>query len=40
LTIYPDADHDFVKGGAHYEADAYEDALKRTADALKSYFAS
>lgn len=39
LTIYPGADHDFVKGGAHYRPDAYADALKRTDVALKAYFA-
>ncbi len=37
LTIYPDADHDFVKGGDHYNAKDYEDALQKTADALKTY---
>ena len=40
LTIYPDADHDFVKGGANYNAKDYEDGLKRTADALKTYFST
>jgi dienelactone hydrolase len=38
LTVYPDADHDFVKGGTNYDANAYADAFKRTADALKSFF--
>lgn len=37
LTVYPDADHDFVKGGDHYNAKDYEDALMHTADALKMY---
>jgi len=37
LTVYPDADHDFVKGGAHYNAKDYEDALQRTAAALKTF---
>ena len=37
LTVYPDADHDFVKGGDHYNAKDYEDALQKTADALKTY---
>ncbi|HLN47668.1 MAG TPA: dienelactone hydrolase family protein [Magnetospirillaceae bacterium] len=40
LTVYPDADHDFVKGGANYNAKDYEDGLKRTADALKTYFST
>ncbi|HME80931.1 MAG TPA: dienelactone hydrolase family protein [Candidatus Eremiobacteraceae bacterium] len=40
LTIYPDADHDFVKGGANYNAKDYEDGLKRTAEALKAYFSN
>jgi dienelactone hydrolase len=39
LTIYPDADHDFVIGGMNYNAKAYQDALARTADALKTYLA-
>jgi dienelactone hydrolase len=37
LTVYPDADHDFVKGGTNYNANAYADALQRTATALKQY---
>ncbi len=37
LTIYPDADHDFVKGGDHYNAKDYGDALQKTAAALKTY---
>jgi dienelactone hydrolase len=40
LTVYPDANHDFVKGGSNYNAKAYEDALQRTADALKTYLAN
>jgi len=40
LTVYPEANHDFVKGGDHYDAQAYEDALKRTADALKTYLSN
>ncbi len=40
LTVYPDANHDFVKGGSNYNAKAYEDALQRTADALKTYLGS
>lgn len=38
LTVYPDADHDFVKGGAHYDDKAYNDAFQRTTDALKAFF--
>jgi len=39
LTVYPDANHDFVKGGANYNEKDYDDAFQRTADALKSYLA-
>ena len=39
LTIYPGADHDFVRGGNHYLPAAYNDALKKTAAALQQYFA-
>jgi len=38
LVTYPGADHDFMKGGSHYNPSAYEDALKRTADKLKTTF--
>lgn len=38
LTIYPDADHDFSKGGIHYNAKASADAFQKTADALMKYF--
>jgi dienelactone hydrolase len=37
LTVYPNADHDFVKDGARYDAASYTDAFKRMADALKQY---
>lgn len=37
LVVYPDADHDFVKGGDHYNAKDYSDAFKQTADRLKVY---
>lgn len=37
LITYPKADHDFVKDGMHYNAEAYTDAFQRTAAALKSY---
>jgi dienelactone hydrolase len=40
LTVYPDANHDFVKGGANYNAKDYADAFQHTADALKIYFAN
>ncbi len=35
LTVYPDADHDFVIGGAHYNAKDSQDAMAATAAALK-----
>jgi dienelactone hydrolase len=38
LTVYPDADHDFNKGGSNYNPKDYADALQRTADALKVFF--
>ncbi len=37
LVTYPKTDHDFVKGGSHYNAEAYADALKRTGEKLKEY---
>jgi dienelactone hydrolase len=37
LIVYPDADHDFVKGGDHYNPKDYADAFKRTSDRLKMY---
>jgi dienelactone hydrolase len=37
LIVYPDADHDFVKGEDHYNPKYYADAFKRTADGLKVY---
>jgi dienelactone hydrolase len=37
LIVYPDADHDFVKGGDHYNPEDYSDAFRRTADRLKVY---
>jgi dienelactone hydrolase len=40
LKIYPDADHDFVKDGAHYNPRDYDDAFRMTADRLKVYFAN
>jgi len=40
LTVYPDANHDFVKGGDHYDEKAYTDALQRTSDALKIYLSN
>ena len=35
LVTYPDAQHDFVYGGQHYNAKAYTDALQRTGAKLK-----
>jgi dienelactone hydrolase len=35
LIVYPDADHDFVKGGDHYNPEDYADAFRRMADRLK-----
>jgi dienelactone hydrolase len=40
LTVYPDAEHDFVKGGDHYNAKDYSDAFQHMADALKTYLAN
>ena len=40
LTIYPDANHDFNKGGNNYNAKDYADAFMRMADALKTYFSN
>ena len=40
LTIYPDANHDFNKGGNNYNPKDDADALQHTADALKMYFAN
>lgn len=37
LYTYPKTDHDFVKDGAHYNAESYADALQRTAAKLKEY---
>jgi dienelactone hydrolase len=37
LVVYPDAEHDFVYGGDHYNAKDYSDAFKQTADMLKVY---
>ena len=37
LTVYPDANHDFSKGGANYREKDYADGLQRTADALKTF---
>jgi dienelactone hydrolase len=40
LTVYPDADHGFVKGDDHYNPKDSADALAKTADALKTFFAN
>jgi dienelactone hydrolase len=36
LIVYPDADHDFAKGGVHYSPKEYADAFKRMAETLKT----
>src|SRR6202142_3097309 len=40
LTIYPDANHDFNKGGNNYNPKDYADALQHTADALKMFLSN
>jgi dienelactone hydrolase len=35
LFTYPRTDHDFVKGGTHYNATSYADAMQHTAAKLK-----
>ncbi len=37
LITYPNTDHDFVKGGKHYNSQSYADALQRTGAKLKEY---
>jgi len=37
LITYPKTEHDFVKGGSHYKAENYADALQRTGARLKEY---
>jgi dienelactone hydrolase len=37
LITYPDADHDFIKGGDHYNAKDHTDAFKHAAESLKKY---
>jgi dienelactone hydrolase len=37
LTIYPDANHDFNKGGNNYNPKDHADAMIHTADALKMF---
>ncbi|MGB6547030.1 MAG: dienelactone hydrolase family protein [Candidatus Acidiferrales bacterium] len=37
LVIFPDADHDFVKDGAHYNAKDDAEAFRQTAERLKQY---
>lgn len=39
LTVYPEANHDFVKGGDHYDSKAYDDAFQRMSAALKMFLA-
>jgi dienelactone hydrolase len=40
LTVYPDADHGFVKGDDHYNPKDSADAFAKTAEALKTFFAN
>jgi alpha-beta hydrolase superfamily lysophospholipase len=40
LVVYPEAKHDFVKGGDNFDPKAYADAFQRMADALKVYLAN
>ena len=35
LDTYPKAEHDFVRGGEHYNAEADSDAFQKTSDRLK-----
>ncbi len=37
LNIYPDANHDFSKGGSNYREKDYDDGMRHTADALKAF---
>ncbi len=37
LFTYDKAEHDFVRGGAHYNAEADADAFQKTADRLKQW---
>ncbi|MGB6431161.1 MAG: dienelactone hydrolase family protein [Candidatus Acidiferrales bacterium] len=38
LKVFPDADHDFVKDGAHYNPKDDAEAFRMTADRLKVFF--
>ena len=40
FVLYPDADHDFVKGEDRYNPKDYSDAFKQMADNLKEYLGS
>ncbi len=40
LIVYPDANHDFVKGGENYRPKDYADAFSHMADALKTFFSN
>jgi fermentation-respiration switch protein FrsA (DUF1100 family) len=37
LVTYPNAQHGFIYGGGHYNAQAYADAMQRTAAKLAQY---
>jgi dienelactone hydrolase len=39
LVTYPKTEHDFVKGGSHYNAESYADAMQRTGARLKDLLA-
>lgn len=40
LFTYPKTEHDFVKGGSHYKAESYSDALQKTEVKLKELLGS
>jgi dienelactone hydrolase len=40
IIVYPDAEHDFVYGGDHYNPKDYADAFKQTAEMLKVYLSN
>jgi dienelactone hydrolase len=37
LVTYPKTEHDFVKGGSHYNGSSYDDAFQKTAAKLKEW---
>jgi dienelactone hydrolase len=38
VVTYPKTNHDFIEGGANYNATSYKDAMERTAAKLKGAF--